>query len=148
MEKDICKFDLLIVTTELNTLDSFGMMIYSKCPNYNLHFAANVVDAINKIKMLDPDVLVVDDGLRKLASFQNLEEILRHSKGTIFFLTVSESREVHLGSVAALTISKTISAEDLQQKLNDVAVELFWKKAASAGALKPVPAFEAEEEPR
>lgn len=148
MEKDICKYDLLIITTELNTLDSLGMMIYSKCPNFNLHFAANVVDAINKIKLLNPDVLVVDDGLRKLASYKNMEEVLSHSKSTIFFLTESESREVHLGSAAALTISKTISPEDLQQKLNDVAVELFWKKAASAGALKPVPAYEAEEETR
>lgn len=138
MEKDICKYDLLIVTTELNTLDSIGMMIYSKCPNFNLHFAANVVDAINKIKLLNPDVLLVDDGMRKLPSFKNLEEILSHSKSTVFLVTQSESPESYFGSAAALTLPKTISAEDLQQRLNDVAVELFWKKAASAGALKPV----------
>lgn len=136
MENDLCKFDLLIATTELDTLDRFGMMIYSKCPNYNLLFAANVVDGINKIRLHDPDVMLIDAELRKLGSFRNLEEVLNSSKSRIFYLKESESQVLHFGSADALALAKTISPEDLQKTLNDLAVELFWKKASSAGVLR------------
>jgi chemotaxis response regulator CheB len=148
MEKDICKFDLLIATTELDTLDQFGMMIYSKCPNFNLLFAANILDAINKIKLHAPDVMLIDGELRKLGSFKNLEEVLNNSKSTIFYLIESESHGLPFGSADALTLPKTISPEELQKRLNSVAVELFWKKAAAAGAVKSVPSCEGDKEQR
>lgn len=142
MGKDICKFDLLLVTAGPACIDSIGMMIYTRCPNFKLHIAGNVNEAVNKTKLLTPDVFIVDEEMRKAVGFRNFEESLERNKSIVFFLTGSESQgRPVMGLATALTLSKTISADDLQRRMVTVAEELFWRKMSAAGAVMPDEGF-------
>lgn len=142
MGKDICKFDLLLVTAGSACIDSIGMMIYTRCPNFKLHIAGNVNEAVNKTKLLTPDVFIIDEEMRKSAGFRNFEESLERNKSIVFFLIGSESQgRPVMGSVTALTLSRTISADDLQRRMVTVAEELFWRKMSAAGAVMPGEGF-------
>lgn len=138
MGKDICKFDLLLVSAGSACIDSIGMTIYTRCPNFKLHIAGNLSEAVNKTNQVAPDVLLIDEEMRKVPGFRNFEQGLERSKSIVFFLTGSYSSErVMMGSVHAFTLSITISPEDLQRRLVTVAEELFWRKMSAAGAVMP-----------
>jgi chemotaxis response regulator CheB len=142
MGEDICKFNLLLVTPGSAYIDSIGMMIYTRCPNFKLHFAGNLTEAANKAKLLTPEVFIIDEEMRKEAGFRKFQEILERNKSIVFFLTGSEciGRPVE-GVAPVLTLSKTISADDLQRKMVTVAEELFWRKMSAAGAVMPRQGF-------
>jgi chemotaxis response regulator CheB len=142
MGEDICKFDLLLVTSGAACIDSIGLMIYTRCPNFKLHIAGNLAEAVNKTKLLTPEVLIIDEEIRKATGFRNFQESLERNKSIVFFLTGSESiGRPMMGTIAALTIPMTISADDLQRKMVTVAEELFWRKMSAAGAVMPGEGF-------
>ena len=147
MGEDICKFDLLLVTWGAAAIDSLGLMIYTRCPNFKLHIASNLTEAVNKTKQLSPDVFIIDEEIRKAPGFQNFEESLERNKSIVFFLTGSETLSRPMGTATALTLSRTISADDLQRRMVTVAEELFWRKMSAAGAVMPGEGFGRKREP-
>lgn len=148
MGKDICKFDLLLVTAGAACVDSIGMTIYARCPNFKLHIAGTLAEAWNQTRLHTPDVFIIEEIMRKEPGFRNFEESLERNKSIVFFLTGSEpSGRVMMGSATAFTIAKTISAEDLQRRMVTVAEELFWRKMSAAGAVMPLLPSGRQEEP-
>lgn len=138
MIKYIGRFNLLMVTEGYGYIDSIGMTIYDRCPNFNLYFTTSVIDAIHKARLLNPEVFIVDDVLRNGATFWEFEAILKESKGQVIYLSETQpyGPEV-MSAVTPITLSKSISADDLEMKLNGVAEGLFWRKLAAAGAARP-----------
>ena len=147
MGEDFCKFNLLLVAAGSACIDSIGMMIYTKCPNFKLHIAGTLADAVNQTKLHAPDVFIIDEEMRKVAGFRYFEESLERNKSVVFYLVGSDTvaRSV-MEPATPLTLRKTISADDLQRKMVTVAEELFWRKMSSAGTVMPRLACEREEE--
>jgi chemotaxis response regulator CheB len=138
MGDNISKFDLLLVTYGAACIDTIGLMIYTRCPNFRLHIAGNLSEAMIKTKQLTPDVLIIDEEISKAAGFRSFEESLERNKSIVFFLAGSESlRRPVIGTSTALTLSRTISADELQRRMVSVAEELFWRKMSAAGAVMP-----------
>jgi hypothetical protein len=138
MIKYIGRFNLLMITEGFGYIDSIGMTIYDRCPNFNLYFTTNVKDAISKARLFNPEVFIVDEVLRKGAPFWELEAILKESKGQVIYLSETEPYGPEaMSAVTPIIMSKSISADDLEMKLNGVAESLFWRKLAAAGAVRP-----------
>lgn len=137
MAKDLCKFDLLMVTQGYVYINSIGMMIYSRCPNFNLYFSTNLADATGKARRYNPEVFIIDENLRKEPAFRSFLDVLKQNGGIVFYLTGTDAwgRPV-MGAAKALTLPTTISGEDLERRLGYVAEHLLWKKLASAGLLQ------------
>ena len=132
------RFNLLMVTEGYGYIDSIGMTIYDRCPNFNLYFTTSVTDAVSKAKLLNPELFIVEDVLKNGATYWELEAILKESNGQVIYLSETHPYGPEaMSAVTPITMSKSISADDLEMKLNGVAEALFWRKLAAAGAARP-----------
>jgi DNA-binding NarL/FixJ family response regulator len=86
--------------------------------------AADAVEAIERVRELDPDVVLMDIGMPGMSSFEAARQILRNSAGTkLIFLTMYEDEEYLLQCLevgAAGYVLKDAPAPKLISAVRDV----------------------------